>query len=151
MKVLYFESIANPSLKVLNIPELTRIGHKKGVIVLVNNMFAPKMIFVARLGVDVVVHNLTKFINGGGDSITRAVCGSKSFVNSLMDFQQGGIMLLGPTMDAKVTFEISERILHLGFRMKEHGRRALEYATRLKKLRIKVHYQGLKNTYNTKF
>ncbi|KAL5076191.1 hypothetical protein RYX36_015175 [Vicia faba] len=46
-------------------------------------------------------------------------------------------------MNAKVAFEISERIPHLGIRMKEHSRRALEYATRLKKLGIKVHYPGL--------
>ncbi|CAK8566945.1 unnamed protein product [Lathyrus sativus] len=144
-KVLYFESIANPSLKVANIPELVRIGRKKGVTVVVDNTFAPMVISPARLGADVVVHSLTKFISGGGDIIAGAVCGSKSFVNSLMDLQQGGIMLLGPTMNAKVAFEISERIPHLAIRMKEHSRRALEYATRLKKLGIKVHYPGLED------
>ncbi|CAK8566934.1 unnamed protein product [Lathyrus sativus] len=143
--VLYFESMGNPCLKVSNTPELARIGHKKGVTVVVDNTFAPMMISPARLGADVVIHSLTKYINGGGDIIAGAVCGSKSFVNSLMGFQQGGVMLLGPTMDAKVAFEISERIPHLGIRMKEHGRRALEYATRLKKLGIKVHYPGLED------
>ncbi|KAI5406780.1 hypothetical protein KIW84_053160 [Lathyrus oleraceus] len=48
-------------------------------------------------------------------------------------------------MNAKVAFEISERIPHLAIRMKEHSRRALEYATRLKKLGIKVLYPGLED------
>lgn len=68
-KVLYFESIANPSLKVSNIPELATIGHKKGVTVVVDNTFAPMVISPARLGADVVIHSLTKFISGGGDII----------------------------------------------------------------------------------
>lgn len=68
-KVLYFESIANPSLKVANIPELCRVAHKKGVTVVVDNTFAPMVISPARLGADVVVHSISKFISGGADII----------------------------------------------------------------------------------
>jgi methionine-gamma-lyase len=68
-KVLYFESIANPSLKVANTPELARIAHKKGVTVVVDNTFAPMVLSPARLGADVVVHSVSKFISGGGDVI----------------------------------------------------------------------------------
>lgn len=53
-------------------------------------------------------------------------------------------MLLGPTMNAKVAFELSERIPHLALRMKEHSHRALTFATRLKNLGLKVIYPGLK-------
>jgi cystathionine beta-lyase/cystathionine gamma-synthase len=67
--VLYFESIANPSLKVANTPELARIAHKKGVTVVVDNTFAPMVLSPARLGADVVVHSVSKFISGGGDVI----------------------------------------------------------------------------------
>ncbi|MFQ6632244.1 hypothetical protein Gotur_009855, partial [Gossypium turneri] len=63
----------------------------------------------------------------------------------MMDLHQGALMLLGPTMNAKVAFELSERIPHLGLRMKEHCRRALEYATRMKKLGIRVVYPGLED------
>ncbi|KAK2388496.1 methionine gamma-lyase [Trifolium repens] len=144
-KVLYFESIANPSLKVANTPELARIAHKKGVTVVVDNTFAPMVLSPARLGADVVVHSVSKFISGGGDVIAGAVCGSASFVNSLMDAQQGTIMLLGPTMNANVAFDLAQRIPHLGLRMKEHSNRALEFATRLKKLGLNVIYPGLEN------
>ncbi|KAL6004376.1 hypothetical protein ACLOJK_004928 [Asimina triloba] len=62
-----------------------------------------------------------------------------------MDLHQGALMLLGPTMNAKVAFEISERLPHLALRVKEHCRRALAYATRMKKLGLKVIYPGLED------
>lgn len=54
-------------------------------------------------------------------------------------------MLLGPTMNPKVAFELSERLPHLGLRMKEHCHRALVFATRMKKLGLKVIYPGLED------
>lgn len=63
----------------------------------------------------------------------------------MMDLHQGALMLLGPTMNAKVAFELSERIPHLGLRMKEHCHRAHEYAIRMKKLGLKVIYPGLED------
>ncbi|CAJ2668506.1 methionine gamma-lyase-like [Trifolium pratense] len=144
-KVLYFESIANPSLKVANTPELARIAHKKGVTVVVDNTFAPMVLSPARLGADVVVHSISKFISGGGDVIAGAVCGSTRFINSMMDGQQGTIKLLGPTMNANVAFDLAQRIPHLGLRMKEHSNRALEFAIRLKKLGLRVIYPGLED------
>ena len=72
-----------------------------------------------------------------------AVCGPSKLVNSMMDLRQGSLMLLGPTMNAKVAFELSERIPHLGLRMKEHCRRAAEFAERMKKAGLKVIYPGL--------
>lgn len=74
-----------------------------------------------------------------------AVCGPASLVNTMMDLHQGALMLLGPTMNAKVAFELSERIPHLGVRMKEHSRRAMAYATKMKKLGLKVIYPGLED------
>ncbi|XP_061344088.1 methionine gamma-lyase-like [Gastrolobium bilobum] len=54
-------------------------------------------------------------------------------------------MLLGSTMNANVAFELSERIPHLGLRMKEHSHRAKVFATRLKNLGFKVIYPGLED------
>ncbi|GAB2274221.1 hypothetical protein Dimus_008988 [Dionaea muscipula] len=142
-KVLYFEAISNPTLVVANVPELCRIAHDKGVVVVVDNTFAPMVLSPARLGADVVVHSISKYISGGADIIAGAVCGPASLVNSMMDMHQGALMLLGPTMNAKVAFELSERIPHLSLRMKEHCRRALEFAQRMKKLGLEVIYPGL--------
>jgi len=68
-KVLYFEAMSNPTLTVADIPELCRIAHDKGVMVVVDNTFAPMVISPARLGADVVVHSISKFISGGADII----------------------------------------------------------------------------------
>lgn len=144
-KVLYFESMSNPTLAVANIPELCRVAHDKGVTVVVDNTFSPMVLSPARLGADVVVHSISKFISGGADIIAGAVCGTARLVNSMMDLHQGALMLLGPTMNAKVAFELSERIPHLGLRMKEHCHRALTYATRMKKMGLKVKYPGLED------
>ncbi|XP_077248462.1 methionine gamma-lyase [Tasmannia lanceolata] len=144
-KVLYVETVANPTLTVANIPELSVIAHEKGVMVVVDNTFAPMVVSPARLGADVVVHSISKYVSGGADIIAGAVCGPASFVNSMMDLHQGALMLLGPTMNAKIAFELSERLPHLALRMKEHCRRALVYATRMKKMGLKVIYPGLED------
>ncbi|CAN1779282.1 Methionine gamma-lyase [Linum perenne] len=141
--VLYFESISNPTLTVANIPELSRIAHDKGVKVVVDNTFAPMVLSPARLGADVVVHSVTKFISGAADIVAGAVCGTADLVNSMMDLHQGALLLLGPTMNPKVAFELAERIPHLGLRMKEHSNRTMVYATRMNKLGLKVIYPGL--------
>ncbi|XP_022733718.1 methionine gamma-lyase-like isoform X2 [Durio zibethinus] len=143
--VLYFESMSNPTLTVANIPELSRIAHEKGIMVVVDNTFAPMVLSPARLGADVVVHSISKFISGGADVIAGAVCGPASLVTSMMDLHQGALMLLGPTMNAKVAFDLSERIPHLGLRMKEHCSRAMAYAIRMKNLGLKVIYPGLED------
>ncbi|XP_010430614.1 PREDICTED: methionine gamma-lyase isoform X3 [Camelina sativa] len=142
-QVLYFESVANPTLTVADIPELSRMAHEKGVTVVVDNTFAPMVLSPAKLGADVVVHSISKFISGGADIIAGAVCGSEKLVKGMMDLRGGSLMLLGPTMNAKVAFELSERIPHLGLRMREHSRRAHVYAERMRELGMKVIYPGL--------
>ncbi|XP_074307537.1 methionine gamma-lyase-like isoform X1 [Silene latifolia] len=144
-KVLYFETMSNPTLTVADIPALSKIGKRKGLTVVVDNTFTPMLISPARLGADVVVHSVSKFISGAGDIIAGAICGSNSMINSMMDLHNGTMMLLGPTMNPKAAFELSERVPHLGLRMKEHGVRALEFAKRMKKLGLKVIYPGLED------
>ncbi|TYG54821.1 hypothetical protein ES288_D09G222000v1 [Gossypium darwinii] len=123
-KVLFFESISNPTL---------------------TKTLSPMVLSPARLSADVVVHSMSKFICGGADVVAGAVCGPASLLNSMMDLHQGSLMLLGPSMNAKVAFELSERIPHLGLRMKEHCLRAMEYATRMKKMGLRVVYPGLED------
>lgn len=72
-QVLYFESVANPTLTVADTPELSRMAHEKGVTVVVDNTFAPMVLSPAKLGADVVVHSISKFISGGADIIAGNV------------------------------------------------------------------------------
>lgn len=142
-KVVYTESISNPTMVVADIPRLADIAHKAGAQLVVDNTFSPMIMSPAQHGADIVVHSLTKFIGGCSDIIAGAVCASKDFISQLMDLHTGSIMLLGPTMDPRVAFDLSLRLPHLGLRMKEHSRRAMYFAAQLAQLDIPVSYPGL--------
>ncbi|KAM0882739.1 hypothetical protein ACQ4PT_032111 [Festuca glaucescens] len=142
-KVVYVETMSNPTLAVADIPMLARLEHEAGAKLVVDNTFTPLVVSPARLGADVVVHNVSKFISGGADIIAGAICGPASLVNSMMDLQDGALMLLGQTMNAKVASELAGRLPHLPLRMQEHSRRAGEFATRMRRLGLRVTYPGL--------
>ncbi len=142
-KVLYVETMANPTLEVADIPSLAKLAKKFGVKLVVDNTFTPMMVSPAQLGADVVIHSVTKFISGASDVIAGAICASESFVYSLMDLHTGSLMLLGPTMDPKIAHELTLRLPHLGLRIQEHSRRALTFALRLRDLGVDVTYPGL--------
>lgn len=142
-RALYVESIANPTLRVADIPRLAEIAHSHGAKLIVDNTFSPLILSPVRLGADIVVHSLTKFMNGASDYIGGTICGSEEFIMELMDLHLGSLMLLGPTMDPRAAFDISLRLPHLGLRMTEHSRRAGVFAERLADAGLDVVYPGL--------
>lgn len=142
-KVLYTEVIANPTLRVADLPTLSALAKPRKVTFVVDNTFTPLIISPLKHGADVVIHSLTKYINGASDIIAGCVCGSEPFISSLMDLHHGAFMLFGPTMDPKIAWEISARIPHLALRVKEHSARAMFLATKLSELGMKVEYPGL--------
>jgi len=142
-RLLYVESIANPTLRVADIPRLAEIAQQAGIPLVVDNTFSPLVISPAQLGADIVVHSLTKFIGGASDLIGGVVCGSTEFVQSLMDLHVGPLMILGPTMDPQVASAVSLRLPHLPLRMRAHGERSLALAERLAGCGIDVAYPGL--------
>jgi methionine-gamma-lyase len=142
-RLLYVETMSNPTLRVADLPALARIAHERGAKLVVDNTFCPLIVAPLRHGADIVVHSLTKFMNGASDIIAGAICGSTDFIMSLMDLHHGSLMLVGPTMDPRVAFEISLRLPHLGLRMVEHSRRALLFATRLRDRGMSIIYPGL--------
>ena len=142
-RVLYVESISNPTLRVPYIKRLAEIAHSHGAKLVVDNTFAP-LIMTPRLhGADVVVHSLTKFINGASDLVAGAVCGDRAFIDELFDLHTGGLMLLGPTLDPRGAYEVAMRLPHLPIRMQAHGDRALTFAERLADRGLAVCYPGL--------
>ncbi len=142
-KVVYCESMTNPTLRVADLPRLAEIAHAGGAKLVVDNTFSPLAITPIDHGADVVVHSLTKFVNGASDFIAGAVVGTGEFIGSLMDLHTGPLMILGPTMDPQVAHSISLRLPHLPLRMIEHARRAQTFAERLRDLGVTVGYPGL--------
>ncbi|HED66082.1 MAG TPA: aminotransferase class I/II-fold pyridoxal phosphate-dependent enzyme [Planctomycetes bacterium] len=144
-KVLYAETMSNPTLRVADIPRLADLAHSAGAKLVVDNTFTPLIVSPIQLGADIVVHSLTKFINGASDAIAGTVVGPMEFIQSLMDLHMGSLMLLGPTMDPRIAYEISMRIPHLGLRVSEHSRRTMLFAERLAERGVPVVYPGLES------
>ncbi len=84
-KLIFVESIANPGGIVLDVPAIAAVGKKAGVPLIVDNTLATPYLFRPKEhGADIVVHSLTKFIGGQGNSIGGAIvdCGSFDWVKS---------------------------------------------------------------------
>jgi methionine-gamma-lyase len=142
-KVFYVETLGNPTLAVANIPELSKLARAHGITLVVDNTFTPMMISPARLGADIVIHSMTKYINGASDLVAGCICSSRAFGHSLYDLHSGRVMLLGPTIDPRAAFDLIQRLPHLAIRMREHSRRALAIASQLEALGVPVIYPGL--------
>jgi len=74
-KIIYFETIANPTMKVAAIEPLVEMAHERGIILICDNTFAsPWVMRPLEWGVDIVVESATKFIGGHSDAIGGAIC-----------------------------------------------------------------------------
>lgn len=142
-KVLYCESVSNPLLEVANIKALATLAKKYNLKLVVDNTFSPLSISPAQLGADVVIHSLTKFINGSSDTMGGVVCGSTEFINSLKSVIDGASMLLGASMDSLRSASILKNMRTLHIRMKQHSKNASFLAERFENLGIKTVYPGL--------
>jgi methionine-gamma-lyase len=142
-KVLYTETIGNPTLKIADIPALSKMARDRKLSLVVDNTFSPMIISPVVQGADVVVTSLTKFAGGGSDLIAGSICASRNFAYQLMDLHTGTVMLLGPTMDPRVAYNLIQRLPSLAIRMREHGRRAMAIAMHLHDLGAPVTYPGL--------
>lgn len=142
-KVIFVETLGNPTLKVVDIQKLARLSTTRGITLVVDNTFTPMLISPAQLGAHVVVYSLTKFINGASDVIAGAICTNSELIYQLKDLHTGRAMLLGPTMDPRIAFDVIQRLPHLAIRMREHGRRAMIIATHLEQMGVPVCYPGL--------
>ncbi|NQT70788.1 MAG: aminotransferase class I/II-fold pyridoxal phosphate-dependent enzyme [Desulfobacteraceae bacterium] len=144
-RVIYAETIGNPTLKVADIPALSKLARKRGLTLVIDNTFMPMVVTPAALGADIVISSMTKFINGAGDAIAGVICASRDFIFKLMDLHTGRVMLLGPTMDPRIAYDIIQRLPHLGIRMREHCKRATAIAELLHNMGAPVAYPGLQS------
>jgi methionine-gamma-lyase len=142
-KVLYCEALSNPLLEVASIPELSALAKKHQLTLVVDNTFTPLCISPAKLGADVVIHSLTKFINGSSDCVAGAVCGSQEFIDQMRSVADGAAMLFGSTLDSMRASSILKNLRTLPVRMQKHSANALYLAENLSEMGLKVDYPGL--------
>ncbi len=144
-KVIYTESLTNPLLVVSDIPRLAEIAHRQGIKLVIDNTFTPIIISPADLGADVVVHSLTKFINGKSDCIAGAICADADFINSISDVNSGVSMLLGPVLDPMRSASIHKNLFTLPIRIQKHSQNAAYIAGQFRAKGAKITYPGLTN------
>jgi methionine-gamma-lyase len=159
-KMVYCETISNPLLEVADIPGIACLTKDTDIQLVVDNTFTPLIFSPVQLGADVVIHSLTKFINGASDAVGGAVCGDAEFIGSMLDVNDGAGMLLGPVMDSFRASSILKNLKTLHIRMKQHSKNAGYLADYFSKEGIDVFYPGAnqhpqhsltKRTYNGEF
>lgn len=142
-KMIYCESVSNPLLEVADISALSGIAKKNDLPLVVDNTFSPLTVSPAKLGADIVIHSLTKFINGTSDCVAGVVCGTSEFCLGLKDVNNGAGMLLGSTLDSMRAASILKNMRTLHIRMKKHSENAQFLAENFEKDGLRVVYPGL--------
>lgn len=147
-RIVYFETPANPNLKVTDIEELVKRVREKDplIIVVIDNTFAtPYLQQPIALGVDVVIHSGTKYLNGHGDVISGFIASSKTIIDRCRDI--GLKMVTGAVLGAFEAFLINRGLKTLDIRMEKHCKNAMQVAEWLEKQPKvrKVYYPGLKS------
>ncbi len=142
-RVIYAESVSNPLLEVADIPMLAGLAREHGARLVVDNTFSPLILSPLRLGADVVVHSMTKFINGTSDCVAGCVVASHDFIARLNDINGGTSMLMGPVLDSIRAASILKNLHSLHVRLVRHSANALYLAGRFRDWGLDVHYPGL--------
>ncbi len=144
-KVLYCESVSNPLLEVADIKGLSVLAKKHNLKLVVDNTFSPLSISPVKFGADVVVHSLTKFINGSSDTVGGVICGTQEFINDLRSVIDGASMLLGSTMDSLRAASVLKNMRTLHLRMKQHSYNAAFLADKFQNDGLITVYPGLES------
>ncbi len=146
-KVVYLETPANPNMNITDLEEVSKIAHEnEGCLVMVDNTYcSPYIQRPLELGVDVVVHSATKYLNGHGDVIAGLAIGSKDFMTELRLF--GLKDMTGAVISPFDAFLIIRGMKTLSIRVERHSENAMKVAEFLESHPAvdKVYYPGLKS------
>ena len=131
-KMVYFEAVANPTLRVTDIAAVAEIAHKHGAIVVVDNTFTPPPVCrPLTLGADIVLHSMTKYLNGHGDVIAGVIAGKKETISAIVSKCVG--KLTGSELAPIASYMVIRGLKTLDVRMKVHSASAKAMAEYLEK------------------
>lgn len=143
IKLLYFETPANPTLACLDIVAISKIAKKYNCITAIDNTFAtPYIQRPLTLGTDFVIHSTTKYMNGHGTGIAGIIVGK---VGPLYDKVWKTMKLLGTNGNPFDAWLVNNGLKTLKLRMEAHCRNAMSLAEYLSQQNnvVKVNYPGL--------
>ena len=85
-KAVFFESVSNPGLEVVDVTAVADLAHAAGAVVVVDNVFAtPVFSRAVEQGADVVVYSATKHIDGGGRALGGIICGTRDYIRKTVE------------------------------------------------------------------
>ncbi|OMJ20974.1 Cystathionine gamma-lyase [Smittium culicis] len=144
-KLVWIETPTNPTLKLVDIKAVCEIAHKHNALVVVDNTFmSPVFQNPLDLGADIVLHSVTKFINGHSDVVMGAVVLKDSAVYEKLKFLQNSIGAIPSPFDC---YQAHRGLKTLHLRMRQHEINALAVAKTLSESKhvSKVIYPGLES------
>ena len=141
--IVYIESPTNPTLKVVDIAKAARLAHGNGAVLMVDNTFAsPVNQNPLDFGADVVLHSVTKYINGHADLIAGAAVAGKGAARRIKMMRRD----FGGTLDPFPAWLILRGMKTMAIRVRQQNASALvlaEFLSTHKKVKA-VHYPGLR-------
>ena len=142
-KLVWVETPTNPLLKIVDIAAVAKLGKDKGALVAVDNTFAtPALQQPMALGADLVLHSMTKYINGHSDVVGGMILTSNDGLKDQLKFLQNAS---GAILSPFDSFLVLRGVKTLGIRMDRHCQSAGKLAGWLKEQPqvSKVYYPGL--------
>ena len=144
-RVVYLETPANPNLKIVDLEALAKLAHTNpNTLVIVDNTFAtPYMQKPLKLGADIVVHSVTKYINGHGDVIAGLVVTNKELADQIRFV--GLKDMTGAVLGPQDAYYIIRGMKTFEIRMERHcanAKKVVEFLNKHPKIE-KVYYPGL--------
>ena len=125
-RLIHMETPGNPTTEISDIQAIAGFAHSAGALLSVDSTFAgPINVFPLRLGADLEIHSMTKYINGHGDSLGGCVRGRKELLGKVKEI---AMVNLGGVLSPFNAWLIARGLATLPIRMKQHSRTALAVA-----------------------
>jgi len=144
-KLVFVESITNPTLKIPDIEGLIGLCREQGATFKIDNTFASPVNFKPiSVGADYVIHSATKYIGGHNDATAGVLSGSSRGINAAWEWRRN----LGGSLDPFAAYLVIRGLKTLKLRVEMHNKNAMEAAKYLEghKKVTKVHYPGLESS-----
>jgi len=141
-KLVWFESPINPTLRCVDVAAVAAACRARGVVSVIDNTFAsPVNQQPLALGVDIVMHSATKYLNGHSDVTAGVIAGSSAHVDALLKTRK----MFGTVLDPYAAYALGRGLKTLAVRMDRHNSSAMAIAKWVESSgRVKtVYYPGL--------
>lgn len=124
-KLLYTEFLANPTIRIADIPALARIARERGIVLAVDNTFCSPYLFrPIEHGAHLVIHSATKYLCGHGDALAGVVSGDRKLIAPILR----QVQMLGSCISPFNSWLLLRGIKTLDMRMDRHCANALALA-----------------------